>query len=248
MASAAERGSVADIGAIHYDVTAKTKLQESFVGQAKQGVIILADISGYTELLTSAQAEKSARIVAHITERVFRATTEQFIVNEIEGDALFTYTVEPPSGAELFRATLLQLEAYADAFYHAMEELNFSNLRDDPDLAPLISRVSMKFIVHYGGFQVNKIGPFVKLVGADIILAHRLLKNSVDSDSYFLFTRQFLDLSGDAEQAKILTSVEEIKHFGQVDVGVRTFNYQEEHDARHGDDHIHLTRQTGVVL
>lgn len=239
---------MATIDEIHYDAAAKAALQESFVGQAKHGVIILADISGYTELLTTAQADKSARIVAHITERVFAATIDAFIVNEIEGDALFTYTVEPPGGPALFRETLKQLEAYADAFFHSMEELKYSNLQDDPDLAPLIKRISMKFVVHYGAFAVNKIGPFVKLVGADIILPHRLLKNSVDSDSYFLFTRAFLDLSGDAEGAKTLTAVEEIKHFGAVDVGVRTFNYQEEHDARHGRDHDHLTRKTGVVL
>ncbi|MBI4032118.1 DUF2652 domain-containing protein [Candidatus Berkelbacteria bacterium] len=238
---------MADISQIRYDAAAKAKLQESFVGQEKRGVIVLADISGYTELLTTTQAEKSARIVAHITERVFGATTEPFIVNEIEGDALFTYTVEPPTGEALVRLTFEQLETYADAFYHAMEELTYSTLKDDPDLAALIKRVSMKFVIHYGSFQVNKIGPFVKLVGADIILPHRLLKNSVDSDSYFLFSKAFLDLDEDRDHNKAMALVEEIKHFGSVDVGARTFDYDAEHEARHGREHDHLTRR-GVTI
>ncbi|MBI4023129.1 DUF2652 domain-containing protein [Candidatus Berkelbacteria bacterium] len=237
-----------DIGAIQHDWAAKRQRQASYVGARRSGVIILADISGYTELLTSTQAETSARIAHHLTGRVFDATTEAFIVNEIEGDALFVYAVEPPGGPELFKATLVQLEAYADAFYHAMEELSWSNLKDDPNLRPLLSRVSMKFIVHAGHWVFDEIGPFVKLVGADVILAHRLLKNQVQSDSYFLMTKPFLALSGDAEQAKVVAQIEEIKHFGSVDVGVREFDYQAEHAARHGTSHDHLTRKSGVTI
>lgn len=230
-------------------MTDKFALQESYVGTTRKGVIILADISGYTGLLTSADLAKAAGIVNHITERLFNATQEQFIVNEIEGDALYLYCLETPEvqGEELFITALLQLEAYADAFYHAWEELKYSNLKDDPETSKLIDNISLKFVAHYGSFTFNKIGPFVKLVGADCILAHRLLKNQVESDSYFLFTSSFLKLDHDQEHAKAVAHIEEIKHFGNVEVGVRVFDYNEEHARRHGDDHKDLTKPDVII-
>lgn len=231
-----------------YNSEAVLKEQELLVGQEKNVVFLLADISGYTNLLTAAELTIAAKIVNHITERVFLATRSPFIVNEIEGDALYVYAVHDGQENEaFFLQTLKQLELYADAFYHAMDELSWSNLRNDPNLRPLLGKISMKFVVHYGRTQFHKIGPFVKLVGADGILVHRLLKNSVDSDSYFLFTKPFLLLDEDQEHAKAMAHVEEIKHFGTVDVGARTFDYRQEHQERHGADHDHLTRKDLVL-
>lgn len=227
---------------VEYDSTAAAVRQQALVGRRSSGVLLLADISGYTDLLTSAQAEFSAKIVHHITDRVFRGTTPAFIVNEIEGDALFVYA-PGEEGAALYRATLQQLEAYADAFYHAMEELKAAETSE----SQVLERISMKFIVHFGEFVVNEIGPFVKLVGSDVILAHRLLKNSVSSDSYFLFTRSFLALNPEPEQAKTKPLFEQVKYFGNVEVGVRTFDYQAEHEQRHGSSHDHLTRRGGSI-
>lgn len=227
-----------------YDGAKRLAEQASLVGQERKVVFLLADISGYTNLLTTAELNIASRIVNHITDRVYTATMAPFVVNEIEGDALYVYALHDGQDNEsFFRLGLAQLEAYADAFYHAMEELSWSNLRNDPNLRPLLGKISMKFVVHYGSTQFHKIGPFVKLVGADGILVHRLLKNNVDSDSYFLFTKAFLDLDEDQEHAKAMAHVEEIKHFGSVDVGVRTFDYQVEHDARHASDHDHLTNK-----
>ncbi len=232
-----------------YDFEAADRRQESLVGQTKQGILLLADISGYTNLLTSTELEKAAKITHYITERIYNATIEPFIVNEIEGDALYVFAVhENQAPEELFRRTLEQLEAYADAFYHAMEELSWSNLKDDPNFRKILSQVSLKFVTHYGRFSVTKIGSIVSIVGADGILAHRLLKNTVESDSYFLFTKAFLELDTDMAHAKAMAHVEEISHFGTVDVGVRTFHYQEEHERRHGRDHDHLTRRDGIVI
>lgn len=231
-----------------YDYSNLAQQQDALVGQERKVILLVADISGYTNLLTTAELNVAARIVNHITERVFNATMAPFVVNEIEGDALYVYAVHGDEENEaLFIQTLKQLEAYADAFYHAMDELSWSNLRNDPSLRPLLGKVSMKFVVHYGKTQFHKIGPFVKLVGADGILIHRLLKNNVESDSYFLFTKAFLALDEDQEHAKAMAHVEEIKHFGSVDIGVRIFDYQKEHAERHATDHDHLTRKDLVL-
>jgi len=232
-----------------YNYKAADKRQRAMIGQTRQGVLLLADISGYTSLLASTELEKASKIIQYLIERIYNATSLPFMVNEIEGDALYIFTVHEGQGKEaLFIQSLKQLEAYADVFYHAMEELSWSNLKDDAMFRKLLSEVSLKFVVHYGTFKIVQTGSFVKLVGADGILAHRLLKNSVDSDSYFLFTRAFLDLDEDMAHAKAMTHVEEIQYFGTVDVGVRTFDYDEEHERRHGQEHDHLTRRQGIII
>lgn len=235
-----------DIGQIHNDWEAKAVRQAGYVPHAKDGVIILADISGYTELLTAVADRRTAKVARYITARLFEATTEPFIVNEIEGDALFVYAVSDDE-RDLVAATLTQLEAYADAFYHGMLELKSSNLCAAAELKALINRISMKFVVHKGSWQFDQVGPHVKLIGADVILAHRLLKNKVESDSYFLFTEPFFQAAGGSGQLGLLVHTEEVKHFGVVQVGVRIFDYATQHETRHGSAHAHLTRSNIVI-
>ncbi len=236
-----------DISQISNDWEAKAVRQAGYVPHAKAGVIILADISGYTELLTAVADRRTAKVARYITARLFEATTDPFIVNEIEGDALFVYAIAEDDTGDLATATLIQLEAYADAFYHGMVELKHSNLIKHEELRALINRLSMKFVVHKGTWQFDQVGPHVKLIGADVILAHRLLKNKVDSDSYFLFTAPFFQVAGGSDQLGLVIHEEEVKHFGTVEVGVRIFDYESQHQSRHGSAHAHLTRSNIVI-
>ena len=43
-------------------------------------------------------------------------------------------------------------------------------------------------IAHYGNASLHKIGKFKELAGVDIIILHRLLKNHVPEERYFLLT------------------------------------------------------------
>jgi hypothetical protein len=46
---------------------------------------------------------------------------------------------------------------------------------------------------------LKQMGGRTELAGADIILAHRLLKNSVEGDEYILMTKAFHDRAGDMD-------------------------------------------------
>ena len=48
--------------------------------------------------------------------------------------------------------------------------------------------LTLKFIAHLGSIKEVKVAQFVKAAGVDMIFAHRLLKNDVDSDEYVLIT------------------------------------------------------------
>jgi len=72
-----------------------------------------------------------------------------------------------------------------------------------------------------GEFGVNQIGPFVKLVGSSVIVAHRLLKNSVPGHEYILMTQQALQYLPDSVQREFVTITESLPNFGDLLIGYR---------------------------
>lgn len=213
--------------------------QDPLVGTIHKGVILLGDISGYTGLVTQTELEHSQSILQFLFDKIYDATGDQFIVNEIEGDAIFAYAVEPKDAGALVMATLEQLKVYGHAFYHARQ-----TMIDKPVTAEScrcgactnIHALSFKFIVHLSEFGVNKVGPFVKLVGADVVLAHRLLKNSVPGHEYILLTKETLDLLPASVQAKFTVATEAIDKFGDVVIAYRVFDWDEEDKKHHPAD------------
>jgi len=67
----------------------------------KTGFLILADISGFTEFLTSTELEHGPPIIAELLEEVIRRIAPPLEVHGIEGDAVFALgpdgTVLPPA-------------------------------------------------------------------------------------------------------------------------------------------------------
>ncbi len=56
-----------------------------------------------------------------------------------------------------------------------------------------IGMLKLKFVVHHGKFSRQRLGSVEQLHGTDVIVAHRLLKNSVPSKEYLLVTDAVLD-------------------------------------------------------
>jgi hypothetical protein len=54
----------------------------------------------------------------------------------------------------------------------------------------------LKFIVHAGAFDTQKIGGRTELIGPDVVLAHRLLKNRAPYAEYILSTPGYASLEG----------------------------------------------------
>ena len=60
------------------------------------------------------------------------------------------------------------------------------------------SNLTLKFIAHFGYLKEIKVARFLKATGVDMIVAHRLLKNDVDSHEYILMTEACGDAVGHA--------------------------------------------------
>lgn len=212
--------------------------QSALAGTTQTGVIILGDISGYSELVAKTELVHAQDILLHLFDKMYAQTGDDFIVNEIEGDAIFAYAVSPADPGKLLAATVDQIKDYGHAFYHAKEEMLDRQRRGEDSgcacgACANIAGLSLKFIVHYGQFGLNRIGPFVKLVGGSVVVAHRLLKNSVPSHSYLLLSEEALQHLPQAMQASFVPLTERITHFGDVPVAYRIFDFAEEDKKHH---------------
>src|ERR1700724_1281830 len=142
----------------------------------RQGCLVLADISGYTTYLAGVELEHSHDILADLLGMVTRSLCPPLRLGKLEGDAVFCVA---PAGEPLDGDALLAaLESTYLGFARRRRTVALSSsctceaCRRTPDL-------DLKFCVHHGSFVEHEVAGSRELVGSDVILAHRLLKNSV---------------------------------------------------------------------
>lgn len=195
------------------------------MSEKKTGFLVLADISGFTEFLTSTELEHGPPIIAELLEEVIRRIAPPLEVHGIEGDAVFALgpdgTVLPPAS---LRAVL---RAGFEGFRTKQRELagDFScNCR----CCRNVDKLRLKAISHYGPFVEHTIGGRAQITGPDVILAHRMLKNGVTQASdYTLFTRHALDrMDVDPAHLGFTPHTERYDHFGDVECYVDDCNVE----------------------
>ena len=153
-----------------------------------KSIIFIPDISGFTKFVQETEAEHSQHVISELLEILIGANTQKLVLAEIEGDALFFYKEEIPSMEKL----LAQVETMFTAFYSHLKLLE--NNRICPcNACALAPTLQLKIVVHCGNLQFLAVQGRRKPFGNHVIEAHRLLKNSVDSDNYVLFSDQLME-------------------------------------------------------
>ncbi|MBW1943951.1 MAG: DUF2652 domain-containing protein [Deltaproteobacteria bacterium] len=131
-------------------------------------------------------------IITELMESIITEIKIPLHIIEVEGDAVFFYGVEEPGAytwEQLVSLTSNKLFDFFQAFYHRLDHLRKSNMCHC-SACDGISNLKLKIIAHIGEALFYKIDKFAKLGGPDVILLHRLLKNSIEADEYLLMTDQ----------------------------------------------------------
>jgi len=153
-----------------------------------QGLLLMPDISGYTRFISSVELLHSQHIVAELLGILIDATELHLELSEIEGDALLFHGAGDCPTPERIIA---QATEWVRRFH---EKLNL--LKRDVyctcGACQNVGSLSLKVVGHYGEIGVHRIGRYTKLVGVDVVLAHRLLKNRLDLRDYLLLTEAAL--------------------------------------------------------
>lgn len=155
---------------------------------AESATILIPDISGYTEFLTKTELVHSAHIINELLEAILAANSD-FVLSEVEGDALLLYRKGKPIEADaLVRLCLGMFESF-----HKQIKIIERDSLCQCGACKTATNLNLKFVVHHGMVQEIKVMQFTKCSGLDMVVAHRLLKNRIGSDEYILATPSCFD-------------------------------------------------------
>ncbi|MBX2872940.1 MAG: DUF2652 domain-containing protein, partial [Saprospiraceae bacterium] len=149
-----------------------------------KAIILIPDISGFTEFLSQTEIEHSTHIINELLEIIIEKNQLDFFLSEIEGDAVLFYRKgESPSTEALIEQCLCMFKAF-----HYQLQVIARDTVCKCGACQMTHNLNLKFIVHAGELFEYKINRFVKASGIDMIIAHRLLKNQVPGDEYILIS------------------------------------------------------------
>ncbi|WP_051312840.1 DUF2652 domain-containing protein [Sporocytophaga myxococcoides] len=157
----------------------------SAIEDAQPAFFFIPDISGFTKFIKSTKIEKSKEYIHQLLEVIIDSNILNFKTAEILGDAVMFYKTGDPPGFDMLESQVKK--TFLD-FHLAIQDI-----REKSNIEPKeLSNLTIKIIVHYGCITTTEIKGMLKLVGPDVILAHRILKNNVKEKEYLLMTDQYL--------------------------------------------------------
>jgi uncharacterized protein YndB with AHSA1/START domain len=183
-------------------------------GTVRQGCLLLADIGGYTAYVTTVELEHAHDILADLLGVVADGLCPPFELAKLEGDAVFCVT--PADAAADPRELLREIEATYLAFARRRRTVELSSscacdaCRRTPEL-------ELKFCVHWGSYIEHQVAGSRELLGGDVIVAHRLLKNSVPLRGYAIVTEAF---AAEREITGLIPHVERYEDVGEISCGL----------------------------
>src|ERR1041384_1571535 len=214
----------------------------------QHGYLVIADISGYTSFVAGAELYHSHEILSDLLETICVQIEKLLTIHKLEGDAVFAYV---PESLVARGETILEL---IEATYLAFRDRQTDIKRGTTCTCRAcqnIPNLDLKFIMHHGDYILQQVRSIREMVGSDVNLIHRLLKNHVAEATgwraYLMITEACLahldmKLEGAYEQ------IESYEHLGEI----KTINidlhqrYRELKEARHfvireKDAHLYFT-------
>lgn len=183
------------------------------------GYLLIADISGYTQFLTSSEMDHANPILQSLLSVLVEQVGDPLQFWKMEGDAVLAYSTrqEFPSG-ETFLAIC---ENLYNSF--AVRQQNIiANTACPCRACSNVGNLDLKIIAHYGRFDEMQVGPVSDISGADVILVHRMTKTDVTAvtgvRSYALFSDAAFQAMGIKEALEPFS--QQFEHFGEVSMHV----------------------------
>lgn len=180
----------------------------------QEGSLVLADISGYSKFVAQTEVDHSWSILHELLETMVHTLSGRMHVSQVEGDAILFIT-----GLTMLDVVRSVEETFI-AFHRRLRDMR--SVTTCPCAACAnIGALKLKFVVHHGKFSQQRFGTIEQLHGTDVIIAHRLLKNTVPSKEYLLVTSVVLAQLPEEIRAGFVLHTEEF------DLGVIACGYRE---------------------
>ena len=204
------------------------------LNQPEPACLVIADISGYTGFLAGAELDHAQDILADLMSTVVGALRPTFKLAKLEGDAAFVYTITPTIDGPLLQDTI---ERCYFAFRRRLRDIRQASTCDC-NACILVPKLDLKVVAHHGEIARQRIASWEELVGSDVIVVHRLLKNHVEEatglPAYALYSEACIRAMGldDPEAAGLREHRESYEGVGEIATWVRDLHaaWAEEED------------------
>ena len=187
-------------------------------GKLISSFFCVPDITGFTRLMANADIDFTQEIIPSLLRKLIDTNILKMTVAEIEGDAIFFYrTGRLPNVSQVVKQCKL--------FYKVFKEYILSLKDSHPESYSkhlIGGQLGLKVIIHYGKISTTNIKGRTKLIGQDVIVVHKLLKNNVREDEYILLSENYLkkinnyDPSNFFDWAKLKDGSETYEFIGEV--------------------------------
>lgn len=186
--------------------------------KTQSGYLLLADISGYTSFVAQTEIEHAGMACSFLLETIVESLDDLLTIAKLEGDAVFAYVEE--NKLEELKSLLELIDQTYTAFRDKAIALH-SQATCPCRACRALPMLDLKFILHYGDFVVQQVAGIRDLLGTDVNLVHRLLKNGVSEATgwkgYAIFTGSAMDRMKSGKD-NYFKSSESYEHLGNVDI------------------------------
>jgi hypothetical protein len=148
-------------------------------------LFFIPDLGGFTKFIAETEIQHSQHIIKELLELLVDANTLGMTVGEFEGDAVLFY--RKGAAPSLEKLVEQARKMYLD-FHTYLKKFQYMRVCQCGACAGT-GGISLKMVAHFGAAGTMQVKDQVKFIGKDIIIAHRLLKNSVDAREYLLVTQ-----------------------------------------------------------
>jgi hypothetical protein len=196
--------------------------------------LLIADISGYTSYLAGVELDHAQDILADLMGAIVSALRPGFRLAKLEGDAAFAYAITEKVDGSLLLDTI---ERCYFGFRRRRRDVRQAT-SCECNACVRIPDLNLKFVVHHGTILRQRVAGREELLGADVIVVHRLLKNDVVAstgiEAYALLSQRCVDaMDVDVSALGMLPISETYEHLGAVPAWVHDLERRwQEEEAR----------------
>ena len=206
----------------------------------------IADISGYTSFLAGVELDHAQDIIADLMDTVVKGLRPPFRLAKFEGDAAFVYAATAKVDGSMLQDII---ESAYFKFRRRLRDIKQASACECKACAAM-GDLDFKFVVHHGEMVKQKMGGREELAGRDVILVHRLLKNTVSEKvgrrAYTLYSDACIQSMGiDPAPQGLVEHHETIDIIGDVKLWLRDLEdgWQKENELTH----VEVTRADAYV-
>jgi hypothetical protein len=213
----------------------------------ESGYFVIADISRYTSFLAGVELDHAQDIIADLMDTVVKGLRPPFRLAKFEGDAAFVYAATAKIDGSMLQDII---ESAYFTFRRRLRDIKQASVCGCKACAAM-GDLDFKFVAHHGEMVKQKMGGREELAGRDVIVVHRLLKNTVSEKvgdrAYALYSDACVQMVGiDPAAHGLVEHHETIDIIGDIKLWLRDLEaaWQKENEQTR----VEVTREDAYAI